>query len=312
MYVIYVHTNIISKRSYVGCAGHRLRDRFSLTLTEMTINEAFIECIRLVNRRWQEHLNVAYETDARWALSHAIRKYGKNSWEHSVVSVCETHEEAKKQEKFWITQYPNSYNETVGGEGGRLTGEAAVRHKQSMSDPKTIARMSASQRMINKDPNVIANKKHAQKIAQNRIEVKQRNSKIKAAWARPEVKQKAKESNQKPETIAKRSASQKVAQNKKDVTERKRQTMKQTAQTPEWKVSHAARMKEVNNRPNVKEKFRKRKSKPVQQLDINDVVLQTYTSTVHAAQQTGIAQSGISRAASGKATQAGGFKWKFC
>jgi len=108
-YTVYVHTCIPSGKSYVGYTSHGME------------------------RRWKEHCTDALRYKLKRLLHQAIRKYGTDAWEHRVLSVHSTEDEAEAAEIRCIaelnTMMPNGYNMTLGGEGTtgyKLTEE----HKQ--------------------------------------------------------------------------------------------------------------------------------------------------------------------------------------
>lgn len=70
----------------------------------------------------------------KFLLSHAIRKYGDNSWEHVLLEQHEFKTDAKSAEQFFIaylnTTTPNGYNMTKGGDGVELTHEERQRQRE--------------------------------------------------------------------------------------------------------------------------------------------------------------------------------------
>src|ERR1700721_37675 len=91
---VYVHTNIVNGKSYVG------------------------QTTQGVAARWEGHVK---ERRNR-AFSRAIRKYGVDSFEHRVLVVARSQEQLDNLEKVWIillqTKVPLGYNLTCGGEAG--------------------------------------------------------------------------------------------------------------------------------------------------------------------------------------------------
>jgi group I intron endonuclease len=97
---IYVHTNVLNGKSYVGqtTAG--------------------------VSKRWQEHVRhsrLPKRADFRFPFARAIRKYGPEVFESQVLSVAHTKAELDNLEKVWIillqTRGEKGYNLGAGGEG---------------------------------------------------------------------------------------------------------------------------------------------------------------------------------------------------
>ena len=92
MYRIYLITNLINQKKYVG-------------ITKKTIEE-----------RWKDHIDTAYKRKKKYAIHNAINKYGPENF--SIV-LLEEHENAQ-QECYWIDHYKTfdeGYNLTKGGDG---------------------------------------------------------------------------------------------------------------------------------------------------------------------------------------------------
>jgi group I intron endonuclease len=75
------------------------------------------QTVKALKTRWSEHKSPAAIT----RFSRAVKKYGPEAFEMSVLQVCETKEEMDFVEMFYIvllnTKSPNGYNLTDGGEG---------------------------------------------------------------------------------------------------------------------------------------------------------------------------------------------------
>lgn len=71
-----------------------------------------------VNRRWNEHLRAINREDCKnRALYRAMKKYGVENFEFSVI---EETENTAEREAYWINllhTYSDGYNETLGGDG---------------------------------------------------------------------------------------------------------------------------------------------------------------------------------------------------
>lgn len=115
MYIIYLHTCLLSGKSYVG---------FTSTSLE---------------KRWKKHVTRA-KAGSESHFPRAIRKYGENSWLHSILTTCETFEEARNLEMYWIAELMTTnfheehrgYNSTDGGNGARAP--MSIETKRKMSD----------------------------------------------------------------------------------------------------------------------------------------------------------------------------------
>lgn len=102
MYFIYIHTNRFNGKKYVG----------------MTNNIA---------RRWRNN-GIEYKPqkgEKPRPFWNAIRKYGFANFEHEVVKVVDTYEEACQEEIRTIEQYQTTnrkcgYNVAMGGNGGKI------------------------------------------------------------------------------------------------------------------------------------------------------------------------------------------------
>ena len=119
---------------------------------------------RTLKKRMQEHLYNSVNPQYKSYIDRAIGKYGIDAFDVSVIEECETAEELKEREIFWIAFYncqsPNGYNITAGGDGtvGRIVSEE-TRQKLSQANkgrknpisPETRQKMIAS-RLANKKP----------------------------------------------------------------------------------------------------------------------------------------------------------------
>ena len=96
---VYVHFCEISGKSYVG------------------------QTVSGMIPRWKDHVKGSRHpkyVSYNFPFSRAIRKYGKDAFEHQVVAVAASKEELDNLEKCWIiflNSRENGYNVTAGGEG---------------------------------------------------------------------------------------------------------------------------------------------------------------------------------------------------
>lgn len=127
-YTIYLRRNTINGMCYIG-------------QTQKTIDE-----------RWDGgHGYIAYRGSL---LGKAIQEYGKDVFEHIVLCVVETAQEADEAERKYIHEYnslePNGYNTTTGGQKGY---QASERYKNKITSssphkPKSEAfKKAMSERM---------------------------------------------------------------------------------------------------------------------------------------------------------------------
>ena len=96
---IYVHTNTVNGKSYVGQTTAGVSNRW---------------CDQVKITRWPKHVGYNYP------LSRAIRKYGQDAFEHQILAVAKTKAELDNLERIWIillNTRENGYNIVAGGEG---------------------------------------------------------------------------------------------------------------------------------------------------------------------------------------------------
>jgi hypothetical protein len=97
MFIVYKHTNIVSKKSYIGYTSYSMEMRF------------------------EQHIKAAGNTKVKRAFQHALRKYPPELWTSEILDVVNTKSEAKNSEKQHIclheTISPYGYNMTEGGDG---------------------------------------------------------------------------------------------------------------------------------------------------------------------------------------------------
>lgn len=118
---------------------HRESGKIYIGKTARTLEE------RMKEHRWSNELYI----------DRAIRKYGINAFEVSVVEECADSNELNEREIFWIAFYncknPNGYNMTDGGDGGagHVVSEEAKKkisefHKGRKKSEKTCKKISES------------------------------------------------------------------------------------------------------------------------------------------------------------------------
>ncbi len=79
----------------IYCHTHRATDRRYVGLTKMTMME-----------RWNRHAYNAKSSKGGWSpLANAIQKYGKDAFDHEVLKVHDTLEEANAAEERWISHF---------------------------------------------------------------------------------------------------------------------------------------------------------------------------------------------------------------
>lgn len=121
--IIYKARNIITNSFYIG------------------------KTIRTLHERKLSHFRTAYSEGKNNYFSRAIRKYGKENFEWTVICECFSNDEMNEKEIFYISYFKkagyNLYNITTGGEGtpGRKSGMFGKKHK-----PETIEKMKKAQK----------------------------------------------------------------------------------------------------------------------------------------------------------------------
>lgn len=123
-YIIYCHTNRNNQKRYIGWAKAQDGQTPHFAMT----------------RRWETHCRQA-EVGSTLLLSNAIRKHGKDVWDHELLDVMTTEEGVKHAEKLWIAQrktcvvdFPETgYNMTRGDGGGMLGHVPSPEHRKNLS-----------------------------------------------------------------------------------------------------------------------------------------------------------------------------------
>jgi len=161
MYKIYLITNLINQKKYVG-------------ITKKTIEE-----------RWQDHIKTAKKRRKKYAVHNAILKYGLENF--SIVLLEEN--DNVEREMFWIEQhdsYNNGYNLTKGGDGTngitvtieereKRSIRAKEKHKEKVigmhgkkHSEETKQKIHESHKLLNrtKDNNPMFGKKHSEETKQ--------------------------------------------------------------------------------------------------------------------------------------------------
>ena len=89
------------------------------------------QTVQTFSQRWGGHVHAAYtksHKDYTCPLHNAIRKYGEDAFEKSIIEICNI-EELNEREKYWIQYYDsynNGYNAALGGDGHQKYDYAAI------------------------------------------------------------------------------------------------------------------------------------------------------------------------------------------
>lgn len=228
--------------------------------------------------RWNQHKQKIEINKGCPALRDAVKKYGIDNFEFSVLIIC-FDDERFKHEIEYIKRYnsvaPNGYNLTNGGEGGGFQGKT---HTEEVK-------------------NDIKNKLK-QKYIDNPDLKKQMSERNKIIMSNPEVRDKIKNGILNSEKMKKVIEDKRIGNYKqiKHTEERK------TKISESLKKYHASNVKnEVNNKIGTK----------IKQYDMNNNLLNEYTSISNACRKTSIQRKLISLYLRGKTNIAGGFIWKY-
>ena len=113
---IYIHTNIVSGKSYIG-----------LTTTG-------------IKKRWNAHVTHANKGTQTYFYN-AIRKYGKDTWASAILEDDIKQSDLNSREVYWIAKYSTygkGYNSTPGGDSS-----AATHCSKPWSDERRKVQMQA-------------------------------------------------------------------------------------------------------------------------------------------------------------------------
>lgn len=223
-----------------------------------------------VSRRWNQHKQTIEINKGCPALRDAVKKYGIDNFEFSVLIIC-FDDERFKYEIEYIKKYnsvvPNGYNITNGGEGGGFQGKT---HTEEVK-------------------NIIKNKLK-QKYTDNPELKEQLSERNKIVMSNPEVREKIKNGILNSEKM------------KKMIQDKRIGNYEQVKHTEEIKNKISESLKKyhaTNNKIKIK------------QYDIDNNLLNEYTSISDASMKTSIQRKLISLYLRGKTNIAGGFIWKY-
>lgn len=237
-----------------------------------------------VSRRWNQHKQTIEINKGCPALRDAVKKYGIDNFEFSVLIIC-FDDERFKYEIEYIKKYnsvaPNGYNLTNGGEGGGFQGKT---HTEEVK-------------------NGIKNKLK-QKYIDNPELKEQMSERNKIVMGNPEVREKIKNGILNSEKMKKMIEDKRIG-NYKQI---KHSEEVKNKISESLKKYHASNVTIVNN-INV-QKDNKMGTK-IKQYDMNNNLLNEYTSISDASRKTSIQRKLISLYLRGKTNIAGGFIWKY-
>jgi group I intron endonuclease len=252
VFIIYCHIHMESGRRYVGLTGKKWE------------------------RRWSEHLSKARSAKNKSGTYrnywyNALNAYGPDSFEHEVLQVCHSVEEANLAEQYWIGLYDTTnpirgFNIARGGAHTPhpiknpwdrpeyrekalqnnsiqrcLTPEMRAKSLAALRSPESQKKRSeiAKHNMARPDTQakraaMRANPEYSKKISES----------TKAALSDPEVRKRIQDASasRTPELIARIGQSIKKAFEDPEVKERHRFAVKEAQNRPEVKAKHHARV----------------------------------------------------------------------
>ena len=199
----------------------------------------------------------------------ALRKYGIQSFEFSVIDASETQASLKEKEVYWIKFYgckvPKGYNITDGGNGGMLGYKASDETRKKQSESSKGKNKGAKNGMFGK-PGIMRGKQHRKESKVKDSESKKKN------WEDPEYREKiaaARKSKRYSESMsaarsclwqnleyrARQIEAHKGHRNSEEAYKKTAEGTKSHWQDPEWRMKRLLQMQEMRNSPEYKEKL---------------------------------------------------------
>ena len=229
-----------------------------------------------VKWRWNEHKKTIEKNKGCPALRDAVKKYGIENFEFSVIIIC-FDDERFKYEKEYITKYnsvvPNGYNITGGGEGGGIQG------KKHTEQVKTDIRNQSKQKYID-NPEL-------------RKQISERN---KIMMSNPEVREKIKNGLLNSEKWKKVIEEKRIG-NYKQIKHGEEAKNKISESLKKYYASNV----QIDNKLGTK----------IKQYDIDNNLLYEYISISEASRKTSVPKSSISVHLKDNTKTGGGFIWKY-
>lgn len=234
--------------------------------------------------RWNQHKQKIESNNGCPALRDAVKKYGIDNFEFSVLIIC-FDDERFKYEREYIRKYnsvvPNGYNITNGGEGGGFQG------KTHTDQVKNIIKDKLKQKYID-NPELKKQMSERNKIVMNNPEIRE---KVKNGIENSEKWKKVIEENR-------RGNYNKIKHNE--------ETKKKISES--LKKYHSENIKVVDN---VIIERDNKLGKKVKQYDMNNNLLNEYISISVASKETRIPKSTIGVHLKDKTKTGGGFIWMY-
>lgn len=189
MHIVYRHRNTVNNKSYIGFTP-KTAPVLEKPFDEMLEEEKQLKALELMQIRLNCHL-IDVKKGSQLFFHRAIRKYGIEAFEHLILEICRTKEEACDKEIEWIARletFGKGYNMTPGGEGViELSEEQKTKRKESLRKTHATLDYKSRQRERNKNPEFKEKHRAATKAGINKPGVRQRiGASARATWANPE------------------------------------------------------------------------------------------------------------------------------
>lgn len=110
-------------------------------LRSQTSGKSYVgQTTQALNRRWRSHKNAATKPSRTQPISNAIRKYGADDFEMTLLDECDTQEELDAAELRWATELrtfaPSGYNLRAGSGPGSASPEVRAKMSELMTDER--------------------------------------------------------------------------------------------------------------------------------------------------------------------------------
>ncbi len=228
-WIIYCHIHHESDRRYVG-------------LTKMTWR-----------KRWNRHVYCAVKRNDKTHFANAIRKYGKDAFDHKVLEVCNSLEEGNAAEEKWIEHFDSTNPE----KGFNLKrGGAHTPHpvKNPWDRPEFRAKMKRHLKSFiaaGQSPEARAASKAALNTPESKVK---RSAAAKASLARPETRKKREAMRADPAYGKTISDSLKASLFSDEARARMSEASRSSA-TPEVRERRSASLRKSMSRPKTRQKL---------------------------------------------------------
>lgn len=231
-----------------------------------------------VSKRWNQHKQTIEINKGCPALRDAFKKYGVDNFEFSVLIIC-FDDERFKYEIEYIKKYnsvvPNGYNLTNGGEGGGFKG------KTHTEEVKNCIKSKLKQKYID-NPEL----------------KKQLSERNKIVMSNPEVRKNIKNGILNSEKM------------KKNIEDKRTGNYKKNKHTEEAKNKISESLKKYHA-SNVKNEVNNKIGTKIKQYDMNNNLLNEYTSISDASRKTSVPKSSLLVHLKDNTKTGGGFIWKY-